>query len=64
MARASYIYIAINSSDTVVAAFTVKHECATWYQKQSEVVQEDLEFFRVPDGRVQPPVWLLKEQLV
>lgn len=54
MARASYIYIAVEvdyDGDRILAAFTVKHECKTWLQNNPRK-HLTRSVVRVPDGRV------------
>lgn len=62
MARASYIYIATDGK--VLAAFTVKYECADWFQEQSASYQRACQVYRVPDGRQAEPTLIPKEELV
>jgi len=55
MARASYIYMAVNADSRcwpVEAAFTVKHELVTWIGQQEDQLEgSDIHVIRVPDGK-------------
>lgn len=52
MARSSYIYIPVvpdYDGDRIEAAFTVKHECQTWLERNPSP-DRAREVLRVPDG--------------
>ena len=55
MARASYIYAVLEADSRVwplVAAFTVKHELCSWYERHEHFGGGvDWHVVRVPDGR-------------
>lgn len=51
MARSNYVYVAAEANydgDNVVAAFTVKHECKTWLQRNA--AEKARIVTRFPDG--------------
>lgn len=49
MARASNLYVAFINTHPV-AGFTVKHECATWLERNWPKCPTNLRVRRIPDG--------------
>lgn len=66
MARASNIYVVTDYYDRVIAAFTVKYECAAWLRTDAGL--EALYIHRMPDNtrgnRASAQVWTPEELLV
>lgn len=53
MARAHNIYL-IKIKQRLVAAFTVKHECGTYLERQWPTCPTNLKVLRMPDGGGDP----------
>lgn len=52
MARSSYIYVVHNiTTGLILAAFTVKYECADWLHKRPGQGDNTVEILRFPDGK-------------
>jgi hypothetical protein len=49
MARSTYIYVVLSYNE-MVAAFTVKHELKTWWNRCDHPYQCDYEIWRIRDG--------------
>lgn len=55
MARATNIYLVTDLYEKPVAAFTVKHECATWLsRRKARVGIQYLQVCRIKDGGNSP----------
>lgn len=53
MARAHYLYIVTNDYGAILAAFTVKHECVSWLERELAEGRPThyWDVIRVPDGQ-------------
>lgn len=51
MARSDVIWLAEDSTDGVLAAFTVKNELAYWLATDAKFMHGRLTIVRMPDGR-------------
>jgi len=68
MARSHRIYVVeraygLTEGPIVIAAFTVKHELASWLKRNGTIIGSNYRIWSLPDGRDEPAREILPEEL-